>query len=163
MAAPRNNKPFQQEHVGRPLKYKSVKELQARIDEYFDWCDNRIRTTVDSNGNERTYNWPAPYGMAGLAHYLDVDRKTLTNYSNREPFFPTIARARARIEADIETRMAESRNPQGLIFLAKNNHEYVDESKSTIDAKVESKNELTPEALAVLAKASRAKDGTTKS
>ena len=28
---------------GRPLAFKSVEELQSKIDEYFDFCDNRIQ------------------------------------------------------------------------------------------------------------------------
>lgn len=156
MAAPKNDKPFQKAHVGRPLKFKTAKELQDKIDEYFEWADARIRTTVDKDGNEKTYNWPAPYTISGLAYFLDIDRKTLLNYTNKEPFFPTIARARARIEQDLETRLYESRTPQGVMFGMKNNFAWVDESKQTIDAKVESSTELSPEAAAVLAKAAKA-------
>ncbi|HET6925066.1 MAG TPA: terminase small subunit [Candidatus Saccharimonadales bacterium] len=163
MAAPRNDKDFQQKHVGRPLKFKTAKELQAKIDDYFDWCDNRIRTTIDRDGNEKTYNFAAPYTMAGLAYFLDIERQTLVNYSHREPFFDTVARARARIAMDLETRIIESRTPQGGMFLAKNNFAYVDESRQTIDGNLKTSSELTPEAQAILAKASRAKDGPTKS
>jgi predicted transcriptional regulator len=28
---------------GRPLKYKTVEELQIVIDEYFDYCDNKTK------------------------------------------------------------------------------------------------------------------------
>lgn len=165
MAAPKNDKPFQEEYAHRPLKFKTADELEAKIQEYFDWCDNRIKTFYsDKTNQEVTYNNPAPYTMSGLAFFLDVDRRTLVNYSKREPYFPLIARARARIEQDLETRMYESRTPQGLMFGMKNNFTWIDESKSTIEANVKSKTELTPEAAAILAKASRAKrDATSKS
>lgn len=161
MAAPKHK--LATNPVGKPLAFKTVKELDDKIEEYFDWCDNRIRTTVDKDGNEKTYTWPAPYTMSGLAYYLDIDRKTLVNYSHKEDYFPTIKRARARVEQDLETRLLESRTPVGVIFNLKNNFSWVDESKQTLDANVTSTNELSPEALAVLSKASRADHGTTES
>ncbi|MEC5150881.1 terminase small subunit [Cryobacterium sp. GrIS_2_6] len=163
MVAPKNGKPSQQAFIGRPLAFKSDKELQAKIDEYFAYCDNRIKTFYsDKTMDEVTYNNPAPYTMAGLAYFLDIDRKTIVNYSKRDEYFPTIARARAKVQDDLETRIMESRTPQGGIFLAKNNFAYVDESKQTLDANVTSTNELSPEALAVLSKASRADHGVTE-
>lgn len=156
MSAPKHK--LAQDHARRPLAFKTVKELQDKIDEYFAYCENRIRTTVDKDGNEKTYNWPAPYTMSGLAYYLDVDRRTIINYTHKEPYFPAIARARARVEQDMETRLYESRTPQGQIFGLKNNFTWIDESKQQIDANISGKTELTPEAAAILAKASRSDD-----
>jgi hypothetical protein len=68
MVAPKNDKDFQKEFAHRPLKFKTAKELQAKIDEYFDECDNRIKTVVDRDGNESTFNWAAPYTIAGLTN-----------------------------------------------------------------------------------------------
>jgi hypothetical protein len=163
MAAPKNSKPSQKAFIGRPLCFANEKVLDEKIAEYFAYCDNRIKTFYsDKTMDEVTYNNPAPYTMAGLAFFLDIDRKTLVNYSKRDDYFPTIARARAKVQDDLETRIMESRTPQGGIFLAKNNFGYVDESKQTLDANVNSTNELSPEALAVLSKASRADNGTTE-
>lgn len=114
---------------------------------------------MTKNGEEVTYNNPAPYTMAGLARFLDIERQTLVNYSNREPFFDTVARARARVQEDLETRIMESRTPQGGIFLAKNNFAYVEETKQTLNASVHTDNELSLEAQAILAKASRSERG----
>lgn len=160
MSAPQHK--LAKEHEGRPLVFKTVADLEAKIREYFDWCDGRTRTTYDKDGNEKSYVWGAPYGMAGLAYFLDVDRKTITNYSHRDKYFPALAQARARIEADLEQRIIESRTPQGGIFMAKNNFGYVDETKQTFNGNLTTTNELTPEAAAILAKASRS-DGTTES
>jgi hypothetical protein len=151
------------EHQGRPLKFKTVKELESKIDEYFAWCDARVKEFFDTKTNATVvYNSPAPYTMSGLAFYLDIDRRTLVNYSHKDQFFPTIARARAKVEQDHETRLLESRTPQGAMFALKNNSGWIEESKTTLDAEINSKTELTPEALAVLAKASRSNDGFTE-
>lgn len=52
--------------VGRPLKFKSVEELQKKIDAYFEDENNK------------------PYTITDLAVWLDCDRKTLINYEEKE-------------------------------------------------------------------------------
>lgn len=150
---------------GRPLLFGSVEELEAKIKEYFEWCDNGFRTEHDpETGQEKkVVSWPHPYTVSGLASWLGTSRQTLINYEERDQFFDTIKNAKAKIEADNEERAIISRNPGGVIFVLKNNFRWVDESKQTIDGNLKTSQELSPEAAAVLAKASRAKDGTTKS
>lgn len=115
--------------VGRPLSFKTVEDLQKQIDEYFDFCDNRIKKVVDKLGREYAITDQAPYTMSGLARRLGVDRRTLVNYSNKEEFFPTIREARARVEEDVETRMMETKNEKGAAFSLKNNFEWKDKSE----------------------------------
>lgn len=106
---------------GRPLKYKTVEELQKKIDEYFKKCDSEKR----------------PYTVTGLALALNVDRVTLLNYSNRdEEFFNTIKKAKGRIEAQLEEHLVDnySGNTTGIIFNLKNNYGWKD--KQDIDANV---------------------------
>lgn len=156
--------PKQTKHPGgRPLKFKTKKELEEKIEEYFTYCANRFRTTIDKEGNEHSYIWPEPYTISGLAVWLDTSRQTLINYEERDEFFDTIARAKQKIEHDLEVRTIESRTPNGGIFVLKNGFGWRDETHSHIEGSLKTSNELTPEAAAVLAKASRAKDGTTKS
>ena len=95
--------------VGRPLKYKSAAEMQKVIDRYFDTCDKEGR----------------PYTVTGLAMELDLDRRSLVNYSERDEFFLTIKKAKARVERYIEEHMY-SANVTGLIFNLKNNFGWVD-------------------------------------
>ena len=54
--------------AGKPLKYKSAKELEVRIEKYWEDCQKNLR----------------PYTMSGLALALGIDRRTLLNYSNKE-------------------------------------------------------------------------------
>jgi hypothetical protein len=148
---------------GRPLTFKTEKELQEKIDEYFAYCDNRVKNIyVKEVGDNVPISYPEPYTMSGLAEYLDIDRKTLVNYGNRDKYFLTIKRARAKVEHDLEVRLLESRTPVGVIFNLKNNFSWIDESKQTLDGNLNTTNQLSPEAQAVLAKASRSGDAATK-
>lgn len=121
--------------VGKPLAFKTVQELQDKIDEYFAFCDNRIKSVfVEKLGEQVTVSNPAPYTMSGLAYALGVDRKTILNYGNKEDYFHAIKNARARIESDVEARMSDKETfTPGLIFNAKNNFGWKD--KSEVDMK----------------------------
>lgn len=116
---------------GRPPLYKTAKELESNIDDYFDYCDNRTKSVyVKDLGDNIEIASPAPYALSGLAYYLHMDRKTLLNYSKKEQFFPTIKAARDRVEMDIESRMNDKETfTPGLIFNAKNNFDWRDKTE----------------------------------
>jgi hypothetical protein len=104
---------------GRPLKYKSVKEMQNAIDKYFDECDRENR----------------PYTVSGLAYALGTNRQTLINYEDKEEFIDTIKRAKARIECYNEELLYSKDAPTaGVIFNLKNNYGWKD--KQEIEANV---------------------------
>ena len=124
MSAPADKHPG-----GRPMIIETVEELKAKIDEYFEWCDNRAIKKVDSDGKEYMVSSPAPYTMSGLARRLGMDRDTLINYSHREKFFGTIRDARERIHEDVETRLMDTRNEKGAIFNLKNNFKWKDQQE----------------------------------
>ena len=89
--------------AGRPLKFKTNKELQDAVNEYFAYC----------------LEYEKPETIAGLAYHLGVDRTTIYCYEKREPFFDTIKRARDRILAGLEEALFVE-GKSGQIFLAKN-------------------------------------------
>jgi len=72
--------------------------------------------------------------MAGLARHLDVDRKTIINYGNKEDYFHTIKRARARVEEFLEQRLYGN-TVTGVIFNLKNNFDWKD--KQEIDQRID--------------------------
>lgn len=107
---------------GRPRKFKSAEELQARIDEYFDDCQKR----------------GAPYTISGLVNWTDIERQTLLNYSKEEEFFDTIKKAKEKIvQMQEEMLMSGKGNAAGIIFSMKNNYGWKDAHQ--IDADVNSK------------------------
>jgi len=114
--------------MSRPLKFKTLKELQNKIDEYFDYCDNKTKEIHSDKLGGAIVPDPEPYTMAGLAYYLDLSRKSLINYKRRGKYLHAIKRARRRIEADVERRMnGRDTFTAGLIFNAKNNFGWRDE------------------------------------
>jgi len=121
---------------GRPLLYKTVEEMAVAIDEYFDYCDNRMKQIHSKEGESYGISNPEPYTMSGLAYALGMDRRTLIDYKNRDEFLPTIKRARDRVESDVEKRMNDKETfTPGLIFNAKNNFEWKDKSERDLSIK----------------------------
>jgi len=118
---------------GRPLVFKSVEDLKKKIDEYFDWCNNRTMAVYDkTSGQEIMIIHPAPYTMSGLARRLGVDRRTIVNYSKKDDFFLTIREARERVHEDVETRMLETRNERGAMFSLKNNFDWKERTETDV-------------------------------
>lgn len=102
---------------GRPLKFKSVEELQNKIDAYFEYCDSNNK----------------PYTISGLAYWLDTDRITLIRYEERDGFCNTIKRAKQKVENQFEERaICGEYNPTMAIFLMKNNFNYEDKVQQEV-------------------------------
>ena len=109
--------------AGQPLAFKTAKDLDDKVEEFFISEDAFIINYKD--GEEDKIFAPT---MAGLALHLGVDRRTLVNYSNKEEYFPTIRKARARIESHLEKKLYGN-NVTGLIFNLKNNFDWKDKSE----------------------------------
>ena len=109
--------------VGQPLAFKTVQELEDKIESFFTSDEAYIINFKDGD-EDRIY---APT-MSGLALHLNVDRKTITNYSNKDEYFPTIRKARSRIESHLEKKLYGN-NVTGLIFNLKNNFDWKDKSE----------------------------------
>lgn len=97
--------------VGHPPIFKSKKQLRKLIDAYFDKCEKKKK----------------PLTMGGLAVALDVDRRTIINYGNKDKFFPTIKKAREICEAYSEETLYTNRQVVGVIFALKNNYGWVND------------------------------------
>ena len=126
---------IQENEEGRPLLFKKVEELKVKIDEYFQWCDDRAKKCWDEKlQKEYMISDPAPYTMSGLARRLGISRQSLINYKNKDEFLDTIKEAREKVHEDVETRLMGTRNERGAIFNLKNNFGWKD--KSEIDQNV---------------------------
>lgn len=107
-------------NAGRKLEFETLEQLQAAVDSYFDEGGPAWITM----GDDQMY---APT-MSGLALHLGVDRKTVTNYGNRDEFFPAIKKARARVEEALEQRLY-GQSVTGVIFNLKNNFGWKDKQE----------------------------------
>ena len=97
--------------VERPKIFNDVKEVEEKINAYFNYCEEKEK----------------PYTMSGLAYYLGIDRKTLLNYSKNEEYFHTIKKARDKVQMQLEENaLSNKANPTFTIFNLKNNFDWKD-------------------------------------
>lgn len=102
---------MEEKKVGRPKIYEDVEPMEKDIEKYFKECDKKDK----------------PYTVSGLAYALDMDRRSLLNYSKDEKFFPTIKRAKQKIEQQLEEKgLMGTSNATFTIFNLKNNFDWKD-------------------------------------
>lgn len=107
------------------MKFKSVQELQERIDAYFELCWE----TNDEGKRVQT----RPYTITGLALALDTNRQTLVNYEEKEEYFDAIKRAKLMCENYVEEGMLTNKlNSTASIFNMKNNYGWKDKTEQDI-------------------------------
>lgn len=114
---------------GRPRKYTNVDELENKINEYFEWCDEQTRETFDNKGNMRIgYK---PYTVSGLCLYLDIHTDTLLDYEKNDPKFSlTIKMAKKKVENWIEEHaLMRDVDNTSAIFNLKNNFGWRDKQE----------------------------------
>lgn len=113
--------------MARHKLYSSVEEMEKIINEYFKMCDKKN----------------IPYTISGLAYALDMDRKSLLNYSKDEKFFPTLKKAKQKIEQQLEENaLCGKANSTFTIFNLKNNYGWQD--KTEMEIKRDPIEDLTP-------------------
>ena len=131
---------------GRPAYYNTVEEMQEKIDAYFEECKGKVHT--DENGVVVTdkYGIPIivdarPPTITGLALALGfTSRRALLNYQEKDEFFHTVTRAKAKVEQYAEERLFDKDGANGAKFSLANNFEGWKE-KQQIEADV--KSEMT--------------------
>jgi len=126
---------------GRPLKFKNPAELEDKIKEYFDRCDEWKMVTKIQNGVKLSMNTPFPYTVEGLCVYLDIDRKTLLAYqwerewspNNDTEFLHTVNKAKEKILQNLKERALMWENNAAVsIFNLKNNYGYKDQNQTEL-------------------------------
>lgn len=120
--------------MARPLKFKSVDELQKLIDKYF----------ADCKANDE------PLTITGLALALDTTRDVLIDYENSNfgdelkekekellaSLSNAIKKAKLQVEHYAELQVFKAKNPAGSIFVLKN-HGWKDKQETDINLKGE--------------------------
>lgn len=113
--------------MARPKLYTSVEKMEEDIEKYFNECDIKEK----------------PYTMSGLAYALDMDRRSLLNYSKDEQFFPTIKKAKEKVEQQLEENALTGKaNATFTIFNLKNNFNWQD--KTEMEIRKDPIEDLTP-------------------
>ncbi|MDQ0869032.1 hypothetical protein QFZ70_001505 [Arthrobacter sp. V1I9] len=131
MAEPKTpDTPEEKNKGGRPLKFKTVDELQVAVDSYFDSCDPHLESRlVESGINERgetifaqrkVMTEQKPYTVSGLARALGITRDTLLSYAERPEFIDTVEAAKERCHEWAENALF-TKSATGAAFSLKNN------------------------------------------
>ncbi len=104
-------------------KFKTVKQLEIRIAEYFEYCRKKKKIPT----------------VTLLALFLDTSRKVLMNYQNDPNFREygnTLLKAKALIEHYAEELLYVKHNPAGVIFGLKNNYDWKDKIEHVTSGEV---------------------------
>lgn len=113
--------------IGCPPKYKTVQEMQDKIDEYFRVCEGTTVLKPDGTPLLDKYgqivkDGKRPLTVSGLALFLGfTSRQALLNYQNKQAFVDTVTRAKLKIESYAEERLYDNNGNRGAIFNLKNN------------------------------------------
>lgn len=114
---------------GRPLKFKTVEDLQIKIDDYFNVTP------------KEEWTW------TGLAIHLDTSRETLREYKERPEFVDSLKKALLKVENGYEIDVKKY-GRSGTIFALKN-FGWVDKTETDITTKGETiKPDVPPETIA---------------
>ena len=113
--------------VGRPPKYKSVEEIEQKIEAYFKSCEGEPLKDRDGTVLTDKYSAPIIVGrkpptITGLALALGFStRQSLLNYQGKKEFVDTITRAKSFVEKYAEERLFDREGVQGAQFSLINN------------------------------------------
>lgn len=131
--------------AGRPLKFKSVNELQKNIDEYFKSCFEEVWVQDQESGKwEQSFDKDGkpvmrqirPFTITGLALALDTTRDTLLDYEGKKQFSDTIKRAKEIVHNFVEEQCLTRQSPTGCIFNLKNNFGWKDKTETDSNVNV---------------------------
>lgn len=113
--------------MGKPPMYKTVDEIEEKIEKYFEDCKGYPLT--DSKGKQIFNKFGSPVfvdvhppTITGLALALGfASRQALLNYQAKPEFNDTITRAKARVEQYAEERLFDRDGSNGAQFSLRNN------------------------------------------
>lgn len=120
---------------GRPPTYKTVDEMQEKIESYFEECNGKllkIAGEIVYNKNGDPVIVKTPPTVTGLALHLGFNtRLALLNYQAKDEFVNAITRAKARIEQYAETRLYDKDGCNGAKFTLINNFGHAERIETT--------------------------------
>jgi hypothetical protein len=105
--------------MARPPKYKTAKELQKKIDEYFKTGVKKRQIEIGRGEAKKVIEIPVPT-ITGLVLFCGFScRSSFYDYQEKEEFTYTIKRARTMIEQEYEEQLSIN-GGAGPIFALKN-------------------------------------------
>lgn len=128
MPAPKGNQ-FAVGNKGTEKMFKTPEDLQKKIDEYFQLCDDNTITVYDKRTQEvKKVNKQIPYTVEGICEILGTNRQTLINYQKEkgyEDYFDIIEKAKLKVTRNkVEKTLGGDYNATFAIFDLVNNTDY---------------------------------------
>ncbi len=128
---------------GRPPMYETTKELQIKVDEYFEYVKGErnsgegiSESSVVVGIHPEWIREPEKVTITGLVLYLGFcDRSSFYKYGEKKEFRHTIKKAHSRIEQHYENFLIGN-NVAGPIFALKN-LQWKDQTQSDVNINVE--------------------------
>lgn len=134
--------------TGRPLTYKTAKELEEKIEQYFESCKGEVLKDKKGDIIFTKYGDPIilnakPPTITGLALFLGLaSRQALLNYQGRKQFNDTITRAKSRVEEFAESKLYDRNGCSGAKFNLINNFKgWSEKPQNDDDSNKESMNQ----------------------
>ena len=112
---------------GCPPRFKSAKDMQVVIDQYFRDCKGEMLKDNEGKHVLDKYGCPVvidsfPPTITGLALALGfTSRQALLNYQDKAEFVDTVTHAKTRVEAYTEARLFDKDGVNGAKFSLTNN------------------------------------------
>ena len=107
---------------GRPPKFETVKEIDDKVEQYFEACKGKVLKDVDGNPVLNKYGLPviidaSPPTVTGLALALGfTSRRQMLEYQAKPGFHNTITRAKSKVEEYAESRLFDREGANGAQF-----------------------------------------------
>lgn len=104
-------------------KFKNAEELQFKIDEYFNFCNEKRR----------------PYTISGLARYLEIATSTLRNYEKTygtTDYSEIISKAKQQIEEFAECSLYDNRKTAGAKYVLENNFQWSNKQDVNVSGEI---------------------------
>jgi len=106
---------------GRPPIFTNAKELQKKVDEYFEYVKGEFHW--EDIGDNRIKQWDRdsePITITGLSYFLGFEsRSTFYEYQKKVEFSHILKRAALKVENNYECQLYNPK-PTGAIFALKN-------------------------------------------
>lgn len=122
--------------MARPLKYKTVDELENAINQYFEDCKGKPLLDGDGSPVLTKFGEPVILGahpptVTGLALALGfTSRRELLDYQGRPAFAHTITRAKSICEAYAESRLYDRDGARGAQFSLEHNFRWKNDGQN---------------------------------
>lgn len=130
--------------MGRPRKFKTVKQLEEIWEEYKDYCDNQLVLTHDFSSKNSEFvskelRRSITYTIEGFCVYAGISRSAFyERYADNEKFADIVTRMREECEVDARRKFELQMLPPQLAGLWMSKYGYTTKVEQKTDVSMQS-------------------------